>query len=108
MRDISHKSVDAWLLSFEVQYLKKKCIYFSSRTSQSLRDEPLSLKRTQSDDAHSHMNGHLVNGFASAGNDSSDDSDDDMPLELPPSPKVLLFCRIYESGVISNAFLLIT
>lgn len=36
------------------------------------------------------MNGHLVNGFTSGGNDSSEDSDDDMPLELPPSPKVQL------------------
>jgi len=34
------------------------------------------------------MNGHLVNGFNTSGNDSSEDSDDDMPLELPPSPKV--------------------
>lgn len=34
------------------------------------------------------MNGHLVNGFTSTGNESSEDSDDDMPLELPPSPKV--------------------
>lgn len=61
---------------------------FSSRTSQSLRDEPLSLKRTEPDEDHSHMNGHLVNGFTTTGNESSEDSDDDMPLELPPSPKV--------------------
>lgn len=53
-----------------------------------MRDEPLSLKRTQPDEAHSHMNGHLVNGFTTADNESSEDSDDDMPLELPPSPKV--------------------
>ncbi|XP_022168794.1 transcriptional repressor p66-alpha isoform X2 [Myzus persicae] len=59
----------------------------TSRTSQSLRDEPLSLKCTQPDEAHIHMNGHLVNGFSSTGNDSSEESDDDMPLELPPSPK---------------------
>lgn len=65
---------------------------FSSRTSQSLRDEPLSLKCTQPDEAHIHMNGHLVNGFSSTGNDSSEESDDDMPLELPPSPKVLNIC----------------
>jgi len=53
-----------------------------------LRDEPLSLKCTQPDEAHIHMNGHLVNGFSTASNDSSEESDDDMPLELPPSPKV--------------------
>lgn len=61
----------------------------NSRTSQPLRDEPHSLKCTQPDEVHSHMNGHLVNGFSTtSGNDSSEDSDDDMPLELPPSPKV--------------------
>lgn len=53
-----------------------------------LNDEPLSLKLTQPDEAHNHMNGHLVNGFNTTGNESSEDSDDDMPLELPPSPKV--------------------
>jgi len=53
-----------------------------------VRDEPLSLKHSQLDENHSHMNGHLVNGFNTTGNDSSEDSDDDMPLELPPSPKV--------------------
>ncbi|XP_025419738.1 transcriptional repressor p66-alpha [Sipha flava] len=62
----------------------------SSRTNQSLRDEQLSLKNTQPDETHSHMNGHLVNGFTITGNDSSEDSDDDMPLELPPSPKDFL------------------
>ncbi|VVC32841.1 Transcriptional repressor p66, coiled-coil MBD2-interaction domain [Cinara cedri] len=62
----------------------------SSRTSQPLSDEPLSLKCPQPDDVHSHMNGHLVNGCSTtSGNDSSEDSDDDMPLELPPSPKDL-------------------
>lgn len=54
-----------------------------------MRDEPLSLKQTHLDEAHGHMNGYLVNGFATPDNDdSSEDSDDDMPLELPPSPKV--------------------
>lgn len=53
-----------------------------------MNDEPLSLKCTPQDEDHSHINGHLLNGFNTTGNDSSEDSDDDTPLELPPSPKV--------------------
>ncbi|XP_050524310.1 transcriptional repressor p66-beta isoform X2 [Daktulosphaira vitifoliae] len=61
----------------------------SSRSNQISRDEPLSLKMGQTDDGHSHMNGHIANGF-SIGEDSSEESDDDTLLELPPSPKDVL------------------